>query len=100
MKKTLIALAAIATIAVAGLAPTTADARCRGWGVAAGVLGGIAAGALIAGAANGAYAAPPYYAPAPVYGPPAYYAAPVCHWERNRYWDGYSWRSRRVRICD
>lgn len=23
-----------------------------------------------------------------------------CHWERERFWDGYSWRSRRIRVCD
>ena len=59
---------------------------------AAGVIGGIAAGALIAGAARpygyGAYG----YAPAPVYGPP-------CYWQRQRFWDGYGWRMRRIWVC-
>ena len=41
MKKALIALAAFATIAAGTLtAPTQAEARCHGCGVAAGVVGG------------------------------------------------------------
>ena len=34
-----------------------------------------------------------YYAPAP-----AYYA-PQCGWVKQRYWDGYYWRVRRVPAC-
>ena len=65
MKKALIAFAAAATIAVGLLsAPTTADARCRGCAVGAGVIGGLAAGAIIGGAIANSY---PRYAPAPGY---------------------------------
>ena len=39
MKKTLLALATSAVLAGAALMPTTAEAGCRGCGVAAGVLG-------------------------------------------------------------
>lgn len=59
---------ALATIA----APTNADARWRGGGIAAGVIGGIAAGAIIAGAAanSGPYYYGGYdYAPGYAYGP-------------------------------
>jgi hypothetical protein len=81
--------------------PTTADARCRGCAVGAGVVGGLAVGALI----GSALAGPRYAEPAP---PPVYYAPgpayvveePVCHIERHRYWDGYGWRKRRVEVCD
>ena len=52
---------AVALVSVA--APTTADARWRGGGVAAGVIGGIAAGAIIAGAASSPY----YYGPGYAY---------------------------------
>ena len=45
MKKTLLAIATSAVLAVATLAPTSADARCRGCGVGLGILGGLAAGA-------------------------------------------------------
>ncbi|MGZ3409204.1 MAG: hypothetical protein ACXWJW_02505 [Xanthobacteraceae bacterium] len=107
MRKALIALAATATIAITAVsASTSAEARWRGGGVAAGVIGGIAAGALIAGAARpygyyGGYGYAPYgYAPAPVYyGGPAYAYGPRCYWQRQRFWDGYGWRLRRVQVC-
>ena len=48
MKKAILAVAAAATLAVGTLSvPTAADARCHGCGVAAGVIGGLAAGAII-----------------------------------------------------
>jgi hypothetical protein len=101
MSKTFTAFAAAATIALATtVVPTTADAGCRGCGVAAGVLGGLAAGAIIGGAVAGA--PPAYYAPAPVYGPPpAYYVEPPpCRLVRQQYWDGYAYRWQRVQVCD
>jgi len=62
---------ALALTAVA--APTTADARCRGCGVAAGVIGGIAAGAAIAAATSPRYYGPAYdYAPGYAYEQPGY----------------------------
>jgi hypothetical protein len=53
----------------------------RGAAVAAGIIGGIAAGALIAGATRPAYAAPSYGYAAPAYGyaPPAYGYVPSYH---------------------
>ena len=39
MRKTLLAIATSAVLAVATLAPTTADARCRGCGIGLGILG-------------------------------------------------------------
>jgi MFS family permease len=48
MKKTILALAAAATIAAATLsAPTTADAQRRGLGLGLGVLGGVVLGTII-----------------------------------------------------
>jgi len=97
MKKTLTALAAAATIGIGALAtPTAANAQWRhggwhgGWGapVAAGVLGGLAAGAIIGSATA------PYYAP---YG--AYAYGPACAIRRERFWDGWGWRIRHVRVC-
>jgi hypothetical protein len=65
MKKVLIALAAAATLAAGTLsAPTSADARCHGCAVGAGVIGGLAAGAIIGGAIANSQ---PRYAPAPGY---------------------------------
>lgn len=92
-----------AALAVAAALPTPANARCHGCGVGAGVIGGLAVGAIIGSAiANGQprYAEP---APPPVYyeRPPAYVVEePICHVERQRIWDGYGWRHRRVEVCD
>ena len=90
MKKAILAIAAAATIAAGTLAvPNTAEARCHGCGVAAGVLGGLAAGAII----GGAIASQPQY-----YGPRGYvvydYDGPPprdCdgYWARRRLHDRY-----------
>jgi hypothetical protein len=101
MKMTLTAFAAAATVAITAMAaPTSADAHWRGRGggaVAAGVIGGIAAGALIAGATRPSYG---YGYGGPAYYPaPAYYGGPACTWRRERFWDGYGWRVRRVQVC-
>ena len=76
MKKTLTVLAAAGALAfVSVAAPTDANAQWRrsGGAVAAGVVTGLAAGAIIGGAL-----APRYYEPAPVYGEPApVYGAPA-----------------------
>ena len=53
MRKMLLALAASAVLAVATLAPNTADARCRGCGVGLGIAGGLVAGAVIGSAIAG-----------------------------------------------
>jgi hypothetical protein len=99
MTKTLMTLAAAATVAVVAVAaPTDAQAR-RGWWGPGAVIGGLAAGALIAGAA-GAYG--PYYGYGPgygYYGGPAYAYGPGCHIRRERVWDGWGYRWRRVRVC-
>jgi hypothetical protein len=89
MQKALIALAAVATIAAGTLAtPTQAEARCHGCGVAAGVVGGLAAGAIIGGAI--ANAQPRYYGPPPRgyvvyddYYEEAPYGCPDGYWARR-----------------
>jgi hypothetical protein len=97
--RTLTALAAAATLAFAAVAaPQSAEARHwhRGGGIAAGIIGGLAAGAIIGSAANGYYGfGPGYYAYAPG---PYYYGG--CYWTRQRIWDGWGWRLRRVRVCN
>jgi hypothetical protein len=97
MRKTLIAIAAAATVALGSFAmPQPAQAR-HGGAVAAGIIGGLAAGAIIGSAA----AQGPYYGPGYYYGPgPVYYQRPHCWWHRERWWDGWRWHSRRVRVCD
>jgi hypothetical protein len=95
MKRTLMAIAAAATLALSTLAaPAPAHAQR---GVAAGVAAGLLGGAIVGGAIasqNG------YYGPGyGYYGGPAYVAAPGCYWQRQRFWDGYGWRVRSVRVC-
>jgi hypothetical protein len=101
MKRLIIAFAATAALAV--LAPSQ-PAHANGSGVAAGLIGGLAAGTII-----GAAVAQPryyYYEPAPVVveGPPP--GAPVasgCYWTRGApVWDGWRgvWVRPRVQVCD
>ena len=101
MKKTLMALAAIATLAVSAVAaPAPAHAQ-RGFG--AGLAAGVIGGAIVGGALAAPYAYGPgygYYGPGyGYYGGPAYVADDYCYWQRQRFWDGYGWRIRRVRVC-
>ena len=98
----------MALVAVAGLtvtaiaAPTPAHAQR---GVAAGVAAGLIGGAIVGGAiaSQNPYYGPGYYRPRSYYyGGPAYVAGPGyddCYWQRQRFWDGYGWRFRRVRVC-
>jgi len=74
MRKTLLALAAVATLVVSAASPAYAGPRYD-YG-------------------PGGY---PYwsgYVDAPVGEP-----IPPCHWITQRFWDGHGWRERRVRIC-
>ena len=100
MRKTITTIAAAATLAVAvAAAPSTASAD--NGRITAGVIGGLAAGALI-----GAAASQPHYYYGDYYGGPyAYYAAepvyaPRCYIQRERFFDGFGWRVRRVKVCD
>jgi hypothetical protein len=96
MNKTLIAIAAAATLGLATVAaPQPAEAR--GGRIAAGIIGGLAIGGILgAAAAHG-----PYYGPGPYYyGPGPVYYGPDCYFTRQRYWDGWRWRFERVRVCD
>jgi hypothetical protein len=106
MHKSLFGLAAAASIGLASLAvPSTANAGCYGCAVGAGVLGGVAAGAIIGSAiANSPPPPPAYYPPPPPpgYYPPPGYAqlAPGCYWGKRRVWvEGYGYQVRPVQIC-
>lgn len=94
MRKIVLTLTTAATVAVSAMA-APAPAEARGGRVAAGLIGGLAAGAILGGAiasSRPAYAYPPgYYAPA--------YAGRPCYWTRERFWDGYGWRARRIQVC-
>jgi hypothetical protein len=91
-RKTITAgMAAGALAALVGGTATPAAAR-GGWGgpFAAGVIGGAAVGALVAGATA------PYY-----YGPPVAYAPPPCWFQRQPVYDYYGRviGYQRVRVC-
>ena len=79
MHRSLIALAGAASIGLVSVAatPSPANAWCVGCAVGAGIIGGIAAGAIVGSAvANSPYYYPPppgYYYPPP---PPGYYPPP------------------------
>ncbi len=102
MKPTILALAAAGLLAAA--LPSPAQARCDGCGIAAGAIGGLAAGAIIGSAIANSQPAPVYVAPPPpppaYVEPPEYVDGPVCHIERRQYWDGYGYRTRRIEVCD
>ena len=87
MKKTFAALVAVVTIA-GSLAATPASAQR---GVGAGIAAGLIGGAIIGGAIASSR---------PAYGEPVYVEeGPACRLVRERYWDGYEWRFRRVEVC-
>ena len=91
-----IAFTAMSALALAvTAAPQPAFAR-NGGAIAAGVIGGLAVGAIIGSQADRGY-----------YGGPGYYQSGYqpsyrdCHTERQQVEDGYgNVRMRRVRVCD
>jgi hypothetical protein len=108
MHKSLIMLVSAASVGVAAFAvPGKANAGCYGCAVGAGILGGVAAGAIVGSAiANSPPPPPPpgYYPPPPAaaYPPPPAYAqlAPGCHWGHRRVWvEGYGYQWRTVPVC-
>jgi hypothetical protein len=100
MRRILLALAAVALAGSTVAAPAPAHAQR---GVAAGVAAGLIGGAIVGGAIasqNRYYGPGYYYGPGPGYyvADPGYYDTP-CVWQRQRFWDGYGWRVRNVRVC-
>lgn len=102
----------LAAISAALLSAVPAPASARdGGAIAAGVIGGMALGALAAGAATRPAPPPPmrvyeerepvYYREAPPPPPPRrIYVEPACGWEMQRVWTGYRWVHERVQVCD
>jgi len=93
MKKTFTALVAVATMA-GSLVSVMPTAKASDGQIAAGVAGGLIGGALLGGAIAASRPAPVYVAPGPVY-----VEEPACRWVRERFWDGYGWRFRRIQVC-
>jgi hypothetical protein len=90
MNKTFAALVAVATIAGSFVATPASAQRGLGAAVAGGIIGGAIVGGAVA-ASRPAYGAPAYVEE----GPP-----PPCRFVRQRFWDGYEWRFRRVEVCN
>ena len=91
MTRTFAALATAAVLAIGSTVATTkpAEAHCD-WGCGAAI--GFGAAALIGAAANtNRYYGGGYYGGAYAYGD--------CYWRRERFFDGYGWQVRRVRVC-
>ncbi|MGJ5141731.1 hypothetical protein ACQR1V_27365 [Bradyrhizobium oligotrophicum] len=85
-----VATAAVLTLAL--LAPTGADAR--NGRVAAGIVGGLAAGALFGAALSGGYWGPyPYYG----YPGPVYYDPLAPYWGSGPFWGPYGYGDCHVR---
>ena len=82
------------------------EAQAENGQVAAGILGGLAAGALIGSAVRPAPPPPAYYYPAPAYAapPPAYAVPPPpCYFTPGApVWDSFrgTWVRPRVQVCD
>jgi hypothetical protein len=83
MRKSLVALAAVAAVAVSALAAPAHAQRGNPYYYPPGY-----------------YYAPGYY-PSYYNGVPAPVADPAgpCYWQRQRFWDGLGWRVRSVRVC-
>ena len=92
-----VTLSAAAALALALTASQPAIAGGNGGAIAAGVVGGLAVGAIIGSQANRGYYGGPGY-----YGDQAY--APVysnCRTEREQVVDQYGrYHTRRIRVCD
>jgi hypothetical protein len=78
-------------------------ARADNGQIAGGILGGLAAGAIIGSAVRPP--PPVYYAPVPVYAapPPVYYAPPTCYYAPGALvWDQWRgiWVRPQVRVCN
>ena len=93
MKRVFLVAVAVASLEFANAAAT--PVRAGSGDVAAGLLGGLAAGTIVGAAVT----APRYYGPPPVYVAPA----PYCYWTRGEpVWDGYRgvWTYPAVRVCE
>lgn len=89
-----------ASLVTASLVTAPIEARAGdGSGIAAGIIGGLAAGALIGAAAS---RPPVVYAPAPVYAVPPP-PPPTCYWAPGAaVWDPYraAWVRPQVQVCN
>jgi hypothetical protein len=96
--KTIGALAAVSVLAMSVSASEPAFAR-NGGAIAAGVVGGLAVGAIVGSQVNRNYYGGPTYVDQPAYAVAPGYGG--CHTERQEFQDRYgNIRVRRIRVCD
>jgi hypothetical protein len=98
LMKTIGAVAALSVLALSFSGASTPALARNGGAVAAGVVGGLAVGAIIGSQANRNYYGGPAYVDQPTYvvEPRGY-----CRTERREVVDAYgNYRIRRVRVCD
>jgi hypothetical protein len=94
----IVAIAAVSALSLSFAASNPASARDDG-AVAAGVIGGLAVGAIIGSQAQRNYYSGPAYVEEPVYERREQYRE--CHVERQEWEDRYgNLRIRRVQVCD
>lgn len=93
MKKSFVAFVAAVAIATSFAATPASAQRYLGAAIAGGLIGGAIVGGAIA-------ASPPPPPPYAYYGGPTYVEGPYCRFVRERFWDGYDWRFRRVEVCN
>lgn len=93
---TRLSIVSAVTASLALSVSVTTPVRAGGGDVAAGIIGGLAAGTIVGAAVAG----PRYYAPPP---PPPLYVAPACYWTQGQaVWDEYRgmWTYPAVRVCE
>jgi len=96
--KRILVIAAVSALALSFAASNPASARDDG-AVAAGVLGGLAVGAIIGSQAQRNYYGGPGYVDQPVYERSDRYRE--CHIERQEVVDSYGYvRLRKIQVCD
>ena len=96
--RTIVAIGVVVTLMGAPI-----QARGENGQVAAGILGGLAAGALIGSAVRPAPPPPAYYYPAPAYAPPYVVPTPSCYFTPGApVWDSFrgAWVRPRIQVCD
>jgi len=109
MRRPIAAILTAGAIAASAMTISTEAEARRSRAVAAGVIGGLSAGAIIAGSAYpyygyGYYPGYPVHAyypgyPAPAYAPAYYGPPPGCVITRQKVWNGRSWGRQRIRVC-
>jgi len=88
-KKIMVPVLLASAVTAAAFAAAPAQARDgRNGSFAAGAAAGVVGGALLGSAAR------------PSYEPERTYSEPECRWRRERFYDGYEYRVRRVQVCD